>query len=455
MQQPNELLFAPEPTRELGLDNAAENLELEVKFHAREFVQNTLSPDDASLKERSLAPLLARPTHYVEQVNNQFFTRIIDTFLSENDEEAWQHFKQTPFATFSEEMLLLLNEAEFKRLRAELTAYLSLNQERFRQNVDERLSENGQIAWNDRYQFATREKRSLDQIREGGIRIELDEKAISAIKQAAASQDSHRPILEQLKNEKMVTINGFPNSKVSLLVHDYMDHFGTFELLKETGILDRYQRFFDRVGNPEKTDIFKREGEAISSIAFGVRLFQTQELGFVPLISTGDIGKIMNDHLSMGRLRERHLEALKIIHSIQPNSREWLSLGFVYSNYVVELDEQRRKHGKIKTKDLETGQIEGELDECDPDYLSLFIETHHQLLQPRNKHRDKLYRFHLVLEDILQRVADDDLSSDKLTCAVTPGLIDSYDFSKTSIRGERMKWMLTNYGFTATKETMV
>lgn len=437
------------------IDTLDEILALEEQAYAREYIEEWLAPEDElHLRERSLAPISDTPKHYVEYINNQFLTRIMDTFLDEDEEEAWEKFRAEPCHTFSEEMILLLNRQEFTELRSGLREFLDHTAEEREANAQQRLEHKGMISWNDRYQFRDREKRSLEQIREGGITIELDPEAVAEVKLVAQDNENHRPLLERLKNSKLAKINGFADSKFSLLVHDYMDHYWSFDKMEELGLLDKFSNLFDKVGNPEKTDIFKREGEAISSIAFGVRLFNTVEVGFSPLISTDDISEKMNEMFINNELSDHHLDALRIIKSMKPNTREWLSLGFVFSNYVTELDEQRRKHGKIKTRNLETGEVDGELDVFDPDYLSLFIEQHHLLLDPHNKHRDNLYKVHLVLEDILQGVSQLP-EGESASFTINKDLINSYDFDEVAISGETMKWMLTNYGFTATKETMV
>jgi hypothetical protein len=436
------------------LDTPEEIRVLEEQAYARDYIEAWLAPDELHLRERSLAPLSDTPKHYVEYINNQFLKKIMPTFLAEDEKKAWEAFSTTPQHTLSEEMLLLLNEQEFIELRVGLKEYLDHTTDDRETSLQQRLERSGDISWNDRYQFANKEKRSLEQIRENGIQIELNPEAVAEIKLAAEDNENHRPLLERVKNLKLATINGFADSKFSLLVHDYMDHYWSFDKMGELGMLDKFSNLFDKIGNPEKTDIFKREGEAISSIAFGIRLFNTVEVGFNPLISTDDISKKMDEMFIDGELSDRHMDALRIIKSMKPNTREWLSLGFVFSNYAVELDEQRRKHGKIKTRDLDTGEIDGELNIFDPDYISLFIELHHVLLDPSNKHRDNLYKVHLVLEDILQGVSRTP-EGDSASFTINTDVVDSYNFDEVLISGETMKWMLTNYGFTATKETMV
>ena len=87
------------------------------------------------------------------------------------------------------------------------------------------------------------------------------------------------------------------------------------------------------------------------------------------------------------------MNAYRRIKSLRKGSVEWQSLGFAFSNYITELDEQRRKHGKIKQRDPRTRKIIGELDPLSPDYLSFFIDTHSEIMSSKHKHRDDLFIF--------------------------------------------------------------
>ena len=147
-----------------------------------------------------------------------------------------------------------------------------------------------------------------------------------------------------------------------------------------------------------------------------------------------------------------------------PMQREAQSLAFVFSNYLTELDEQRRKHGKIKRKDPRTKKILGELDPWSPDYLSFFIEAHNLLLNSKNRHRNTLHLVHLLFEDFLNR--KDSLEGGTLILQMDEVLNQWTGFSQDSVdqisplmglclSPERINWILANPGFTAFKDQVV
>ena len=285
--------------------------------------------------------------------------------------------------------------------------------------------------------------------------ISIDPANKDTIKESGAVAGSGiLPLAEYLKNERILGVSGFMGSKISLAVHDFMDHVWTFDMLKKTGLLEMFSGLFDSVGNPEMTDIFKREGEMVASIAFGVRYFQTMPSAFGPLVRSSRLEEILDEYFVEGRLDALHMDAYRTIKSLKKGSMEWQSLGFTFSNYITELDEQRRKFGTIKQRDNRTRKIIGELDPFDPDYLSFFIETHHQILSSKNKHRNDLFRFHILLEEYLSSYASGRIPVDQpLTLKLDE--LRAIDFKQTTLPPQRIQWMNRSYGFTATKDAIV
>lgn len=180
------------------------------------------------------------------------------------------------------------------------------------------------------------------------------------------------------------------------------------------------------------------------------------ENGFRPLLDTEYLLKQMDQMFDSGKLDERHLAAYKILRKLgqQPFSREAQSLGFVYSNYVTELQEQRRKHGKIKQRDPRSNRVTGELDPASPDYLSFFVELHHELLSSTNKHRNDLLRTHILLEEWLCAVADGGIDP-SYQLIVKAQELRQMDFSKTTLPPSRINWMARNYGFSAVRDAII
>ena len=439
-------------------DDPAEIQAMERDFEAIEYIRSRYALSTLSPMQRALAPLLS-PMHYVEQIGNQFAKKIIRAYTAEDTEEGLQAFRQIVPHTTQEEMVLLVTDDQFRDIYGGTKLYLLAKEADIAKAVEERLDpEKGSIAINDRLQFRGKEtKSSLENILRSGVRLSLEPEAIGELREVVAANDSGSiPVTEQIKNLRLVNINGFKDSKISLVAHDVMDHAWTFELMQRKGLLDDYRDLLQSIGNPHLTNIFFREGEAVASIAFGVRYWSTIEPGFKPVYSSQRIARMMEEHFDTGRLsEERHMRSYRVMRSLakDPSTREAQSLGFSFSNYITELDEQRRKHGKIKQKDLTTGKVIGELDPLSPDFLSLFIEVHHEILNSKNKHRNDLFVFHIILEEFLQDVGSGKLP-DSAVLNIRVQDLRTRDMTQVKLPPERLHWMFRNHGFTSTKDSI-
>lgn len=423
---------------------------LERRARALEFVHKSYFLEGLSAKDRALAPLLT-PVHAVQHISNQFGLRLIDAFLQADPQAGLARFRQIEAHTTDEELALLISDGRFCALFDDLHTFLDGQRETIHESVVENLRT---IVANDRLQFDGNERRGLARCLRSGVSIRLDPAYVRQLKEGVAESGSGViPLVEFLKNERMLEVNGFLGSKISLAVHDAIDHVWFFSLAERAGLFQKFGRLFDSIGNPQRTDIFKREGEAVASIAFGVRYWANAEAGFVPRVSILEVGNRYEALFDSGELEDRHIDAYRLVRRLaqNPSAREAQSLAFTFSNYLTELDEQRRKHGRIKQLvDFDHG-IKQELDPFSPDYLSFFIEAHHELVASRNKHRDNLLRFHIILEEFLGSEAA--LASEKLV--IHPDRMAEHDFASTLLPPARITWMARNYGFTALRDSVL
>lgn len=447
------------------IDKPEDLIELERVFVATQFIKSQYRQPNLTPLERALAPL-NQPMHAVSHIGNQFSAKIIPCFMEPNIENALSDLRKITPHTTDEELVLLIRDDQFNTMHAELHNHLAKEEEQIVQTALERLESEpdpsnpnkSQVTRNDKYQFNGNEtRRSLENMLAVGVQIALNPESLPVVAEAnEQADDGILPVTELVKNEEILVVNGFGGSKISLAVHDAVDHVWTFDLAERVGLFNKFSLLFNSVGNPQSTDLFKREGEMVASIAFGVRYWATMENGFKPLFDVNDLLKIMDGQFDTGALADRHMSAYKILRALaqQPYSRESQSLGFVFSNYMTELQEQRRKHGKIKQRDLHTNRIIGELDVSSPDYLSFFIELHHELLSARNKHRDDLLRNHILLEEYLCAIARGDVNTgEQLTVRVQD--LKEVDFSRTILPPTRINWMARNYGFTAVRDAII
>lgn len=415
---------------------------LEKKHWAQEHVQNFFTPAHLTLKQRSLAPLQG-PIHYIEGFNNQFFDRLFNVLDKPTFEEFLHGFRGLVPSTYSEELFSFLNDNELHALYSGVHLHLKHSYKAILSCVHERLGAGGSITTNDTMQFSGKvTKRSLSSLRESSIEVVLEDRAQLVPK----AESDIRPISELNKNERIFTISGFRNSKLSLIVHDLVDHLWFFDTLDFGKMFDKYDILFAGLGNPEKHDIFKREGELVASIAYGVRLFNTIEQGFRPHYLFDDIQSRIVEHFKNYYTHKHKVsDALRIILHTDAQSRNAQSLSFVFSNLVSELEEQKRKHGFIWFRVNENRSRE--LDPLDELYLSFFIEAHNELTLPKNKHRNFLFGAQLIVEDWLVRSS----KGDTTPLRITFDTIKHFDYCKVDIDPETILWIKDNYGYLATR----
>ena len=447
-----------------SLDQINENVELETRYEAFRIISDYFSVGNSvSPLERALAPLIS-PSHAVNHIGNQIGQLIVEAFREPDPYMALRKFRELKPRTIQEEMILLVNDTEF--LNCHQTLITSLEQLKD-QIYDSSVRNIKQIEANDDLQFNQKDTRSIDAIISNGVRIRISSNALEYLER---ERENHRngmiPLIEILKNEKILEVGGFQGSKISHAIHDTIDHAWLFWMLKERGLFEKYLGLFDSIGNPEATDIYKREGEVVASIGFGVRYWANIEAGFIPKISISEIAGRFEKYFDKGELDELHLDSYRKVRALSkhPLQREAQSLAFVFSNYLTELDEQRRKHGKIKRKDTRTKKILGELDPWSPDYLSFFVEAHNLLLNSKNRHRNTLHLVHLLFEDYLNK--NDSLEGGTLVLQMDTllnqwigrsrdGEAQSSPLLGLGLPPERINWMLANPGFTAFKDHVV
>lgn len=448
----------PRATEENRLDTFETNRALEVRHRALMFVTAALRLAHLSSRDRALAPL-TRKEHCVQSLTNQFGARMITPLLCPSFEEAVRGFRELTAHTVDEELVVLLNDNQLHDLHQRLHYFLESVANEIDEAVSTRLDPNprvGAIALNDLIEFrGLNSERCLDAIRRNGLQLAVQESGLDEVKCAVSAADATGglPLTETLKNQRVMVVNGFGDAKVSLAVHDALDHAWFFEALLRDGQLERYSEMFDSIGDPANTDIYKREGEIVASIAFGVRYWSVVQRGFRPAWTADDLLRRFDTLFDNATLESRHLDAYRLLRRLQPYSMEWQSLGFSFSNYLAELEEQRRKHGRIKQRDPITKGIVGELDPMGPDYLSFFVEAHSLIMSSKQKHRDDLFRIHILLEEYLDQVGRSAVPLDE-PLVVRLESLRTMDFDQTVLDAPRLRWMFRNHGFSATREPL-
>lgn len=420
------------------------------------------------LERRSIVVETMRSRHVLLNGMDTTFARRISGIIIRNDdcESAWKLFKLLNASTPSQkEILVKLNQQEFVDIWKRCKYILALKEDSIFSEVYKRThlapngKKKGQSLWNDFYEINQHPRRSLEQIRKSGVDIELSVDSIEQLRNARKEieQNGTCPILEQIKNEKVFKISGLGGSKASLTIHDLFDHFWTYDLLDKKGVFDRYKDFFDRVGNPQNTDMFKREAELIASAVFGTRLFQIAEKDFAPIVSWNSIINLLKKSSKTENFTLNQKRALEILDQTNSSSFEAGSLSYVVSNMAIELMEQRRKHGFIKNLETQSdGTLYpvGVMNVLDPEYVALIVEINHMILDPSNKAEQSLLNISVIVEDYLNYLSGTASNDTIMPLNVKVEYINSYDINQSSLNKGRIDWLQNNAGFASTKASL-
>lgn len=394
--------------------------------------------------------------HTSERVGAQLGARLIGVFLKPDLVKAWDAYKKMRPTTIGQQMALLLNEQEFRAIHEDLHRFLRIQEESIKEAVTSRLVAGGDFERADCNQFNGEELASLARMRSEGIRFRVrpDDLGLVLFRDRKA-EDGPIPVIEMMKRERCVDIDGLQMSKISHIIHDLIDHLWAFDLIDRCGLFDEFAELFGSIGDPHLRDIRSREGETVASIAFGVRYFRTTEPGLVPTVSAVRLRQLL--FRPAGRCEgapwldeARRILADATTHG--PRDRdaaclESASLSFVFSNYLTELDEQRRKHGKIKQR---TPDGLRELPVFGHEYLAFLVRAHHEILRPKNKHLDTLAKAHLMIEEFFIDLADERLRPPyEMTIRLED--LERYQATSTRVPHSRVQWIAQNFGFTAAK----
>ncbi len=462
------VIVAPEPdhcaeqwTQKPSGMNALADLErLELEKQTRDWLANELSYSLTDFSAGAVIDQFHPRRHGSGHISNQFEYLISRTIVPDREPaDIATALASLQATTVGEELVLhrLKEAVNFRGLLRRLSEFWETL------DLPEMVQKNQQnIGDADRYQFSTKSnKRSLERCIEEGVVVSVPDSGRASLRETIEQidRDGAIPILEHLKNRKTLEASGFMAGKASLAIHDAVDHVWLSQLAKEDGLFDKFDRLWSGVGSPHLTDLFKREGEAIASIGFGTRYWANIDVGFVPLVTVAQINAHMEALSNSRILEDRHLEAFRLITDLasRPLSRESQSLGFVFSNYLVELDEQRRKFGGIRFRDETDGQILGELNPWSADYLSFFVEVHHRLTSSLYKHRYTTFRVNHALEEWFYSgaaVAGVEFKIDVASHLYWAQRAPELEAPVWTIPDARVQWIASHPGFTAIRDAL-
>lgn len=222
--------------------------------------------------------------------------------------------------------------------------------------------------------------RSFNAIMAQGIRIVLP-RAIQKKMRDVVDAECSCSLIEQFKMQHWASINGFPQSKLALAVHDCFDHMWTYYLLEKEGVLKRHAHFLQKIGNPHLTDMYNRESEIAASVGFEFR-FSHLRGTFEPILSWQEIAEIIDDSQERSEEFKRYCPC-------------------VVTNVLIELFEQRRKFGFIRILD-HSYAIKDTLDVLDKEHISFIVDCYTVLYAYKEESFKALETIVFTIEEYLQ-----------------------------------------------------
>ncbi len=335
-----------------------------------------------------------------------------------------------------------LPDAKIAELYSLAQSYMQQDESVIMHNLQIRRASKWGQQENDLVQFnGIPTERTLAILKKTGIQIEVLDEHMPLLQQILSTHPN-KPLLDILKNKRILTVNDLINSKVAFTIHDLFDHFWLLNILEQNGFLERYADFFKNLGNPQHKDIFSREGESIASIGFEYRL-ALESHDYTPLFTINDIKNVLTPSQTENQKRAYNLLLTEFTDPTQEHM-----LRTVYSGMMIELMEQRRKNGFIK---IYENDILKSMESSNPEYTALIVETCSLLSKSKTNTHTVLLNLTLLAEEILRKKA---INSYEEPLTVTMDTIETFDATKSFLEPELITWYKNHLGFAATRKIL-
>lgn len=210
--------------------------------------------------------------------------------------------------------------------------------------------------------------RSLHYFMHNGLAVVVQDTALEvANRQLEITGAAGLPLLEQLKAERLFTVNGFADSRVIHLLHDVLDHPWLFTQLESAGVFSKYASFLDSVDMVDTSFLYSRQAELIASVGFGSRRWQLAKTQDEPMVLTD--GHI--EHILGTASDDTCEQAWDAYSDLEDEPRQWIR--FVIENMALQIADERRRYGGVKQADT-LGQ-KHPMRLLDPTYIAFLIDS--------------------------------------------------------------------------------
>ncbi len=361
-----------------------------------------------------------------------------------------------------------------------------------KQLIDRMNAPEGDNAY-DKNQFRVNKKRSLENILENGLEMQIHPKyapllreiqqkqsegmipdrfeqakdadgmdVYTPIYREATREERVIPISEIVKNLKIVdygfkTPKGPVLGKVSLASHDVHDHARAFWLLEQAGLFNEkadgtgYHQLMGKLSDPLRSNIFRREGELVASVAYDWRNYFDLHPKYEPQIGLEDIRSYFLTADAKGiPLSKNQVNALNYVEElirIDPNgqSAESKKLRHILGGVWQETLEQKRKteNSLWQRKDGSYQRMSA----TNPEYLAFVIEASRVLEQNGAQMSDALNQNNLKMENYLRDVANSTGDEPVSKLRFTPEDVRLAGPDASTVPVPTREWILEHPGF--------
>ena len=341
-------------------------------------------------------------------------------------------FCSNPEQTTEERIAGLVQKAGISAIRDEITHETNILRLMALGQESEVADQEKQVVYakSDRRQTRDAQSRkNLDFYLDQGVEVTFDLEAREQAREYCALDERDVPMIEKLKAKRLLTINGFSDSRVMYAVHDMVDHAWLFREAREDGVLEKYEDFLTSIDMGPSAFLYSRQAELLASVGFGSRRWnvashQNEEL----LLDERPIKRLLTASPD-----DRAQQAAITLEQMNPEERTQAI--FMIENMAVQIADERRRWGSVKLKPAGDPEQARPMQLLEPLHVALMIDSL-ALLQRNRRFGAAQFASTLAVEQMLEVVLDDKNDESTITIPV-PG----QEARGTVLAGDKLEWL--------------
>ena len=361
-----------------------------------------------------------------------------------------------------------------------------------KQLIDRMNAPEGDNAY-DKNQFRMNKKRSLESILENGLEMQIHPKYAPLLKEiqqkqsegqiperfistpgkdghedytpvyrAATQEERVLPLSELVKNLKIIDY-GFKNkqgpilNKVSLASHDVHDHARAFWLLEQAGLFSEkadgsgYHQLMGKLSDPQRSNIFRREGELVASVAYDWRNYFDLHPQYEPQVSLKDVRRYFMSADAQGiPLSKNQQNALAYVEELMAIDPQGQSPAAKKLRHIIGGVWQETLEQKRKTDNSLWQRSDGtyqRMSATNPEYLAFVIDATRILQNHEPMMSFALNQNNLKIEKYLQDTAASSGDTPVPALRFTPEDVKTAIGNEPIVPSKTREWLMQHPGF--------